>query len=59
MSWEQLGAIAEEIRTRRAIEDATPPVACPLDGEPLEQTTRGLHCKFHGGLIDQDGELRP
>lgn len=49
MGWEQLKAIMDEARATRELEQREPPVACPNDGEPLEQGPRGtLHCKFDG-----------
>ena len=49
ISWEQLKAIMDEARATRELERREPPVACPNDGEPLEQGPRGtLHCKFDG-----------
>lgn len=32
-----------------------PPVACSNDGEPLEDTDRGLHCRFCGRIFDDGG----
>lgn len=53
MSWEQLQSIIESARRDRELDDATAPVACPNDGEPLETGPGGeLHCKFDGWIWD-------
>ena len=36
MSWEQLQAISQENRTNWTREATEPPVACPIDGTPLD-----------------------
>ena len=41
MSWEQLQGILRENRTVKGIEDARPPVACPVDGAILDINPRG------------------
>lgn len=52
MSWEQLLAIYETAADQEAA-DATAPVACPNDGEPLESGPSGeLHCRFDGWIWD-------
>lgn len=48
MSWNQLLDIAQEARQYRDEELAAGPVACPNDGEPLEEVDGVLHCKFDG-----------
>lgn len=53
MGWEQLIDIIAEARDLAAKEEATPPAACPNDGEPLEQGPDGtLHCRFDGWTWD-------
>jgi len=52
MSWEQLGSIYESAREEQASIDSTAPVACPNDGEPLEERDGVLHCKFDGWAWD-------
>lgn len=45
MSWEQLLNIFDQQRQDVEEFERTPPVACPIDGEPLEVGPRGeLHC---------------
>jgi len=41
MSWEQLQAIRQENNITKRIEDAQPPVACPVDGAILDIHPRG------------------
>ena len=49
MSFEQLKAILDTDRAERAALMLRGPVACPNDGEPLEETEEGIrHCKFDG-----------
>ena len=53
MGWEQLKAIYDEGRLIRRAEEQAPPVACPNDGEPLEEGPGGtLHCPFDGWKWD-------
>lgn len=45
MVWEQLTSIQQEAMEYVREERTTPPVACPLDGEPLDAGRNGvLHC---------------
>lgn len=47
MSFEQLRSIIDEDAQRRHLEEVTPPVACPHDGEPLLPAKNGLlYCPF-------------
>jgi len=49
MSWEQLRDILREAADLATEAAASPPVACPHCGEPLETGPNGvLHCKFDG-----------
>jgi hypothetical protein len=48
MSWEQLLGVYREARELRLEEEMRVPVACRYDGTPLEDTDRGLHCKYCG-----------
>lgn len=49
MSWEQLLSIAAEAVEVAAEEATRPPVACPIDGTPLDADPRGrLGCRFCG-----------
>lgn len=49
MGWEQLLDIAREAADLAAQEAASPPVACPQDGEPLLTGPNGvLYCRFCG-----------
>jgi hypothetical protein len=53
MSWEQLIAIAREAADEAAAERSRPPEACPLCGEPLDTSRRGiLFCPFDGWRPD-------
>lgn len=53
MPWEQLQAIYETAAAEQEAADATAPVACPNDGEPLEGGPDGeLHCRFDGWIWD-------
>lgn len=53
MSWEQLAAIQAQARQLAADDAATPPIACPNDGEPLLTDTNGrLRCPFDGWTWD-------
>lgn len=53
MSWEELLAVFRTDAEEQATEDATPPTACPNDGEPLEGGPNGeLHCRFDGWIWD-------
>lgn len=56
MSWEQLASIEEDRRLEVEREKTEPPVACPIDGEPLahDPRTGGLRCKFDGWAWPQD-----
>jgi len=57
MSWEQLGAITREQRAEAERERSQPPVACPIDGEPLDiGKTGNRNCplgnfRWDGGLV--------
>ena len=42
MSWDQLKAITDEAKAVRQKQMSEPPVACPIDGEPLEINSRGV-----------------
>jgi hypothetical protein len=47
MSWAQLIAITQEAKQIRREDDAAEVVACPYDGEPLKENSRGvLRCPF-------------
>lgn len=48
MSWEQYLAIAKEARELANQEAAAQVVACPNDGEPLQDSPRGRYCPFDG-----------
>lgn len=53
MAWEELGAIYATAAAEQDAVDSTPPVACPNDGEPLEEGPNGdLHCRFDGWIWD-------
>lgn len=52
-SWDQLGTILAQAVTEREADDATRPVACPHDGEPLREDLSGnLRCGFDGWVWD-------
>jgi hypothetical protein len=52
-SWYQLGAIFESAVTEREDDDATPPISCPHDGEPLREDPSGaLRCPFDAWVWD-------
>lgn len=46
MAWEQLIDIAREAAEERRAEAAQGPVACPNDGEPLEEHRGVKHCPW-------------
>lgn len=49
MSWHQLLDIYADAAADRQAEAATPPAACPNDGEPLKTgPDGGLYCPFDG-----------
>lgn len=49
MAWEELLSIYKEAEGQWQAERAAPPVACPQDGEPLDQGPDGvLHCQWDG-----------
>jgi hypothetical protein len=52
MSWEELLGIYQSARADREARDSVPPVACPNDGEPLEERDGVVHCKFDGWVWD-------
>jgi hypothetical protein len=53
MAWEQLLSIAREAAEEARAERASPPAACPNDGEPLEAGPDGvLFCPFDGWRPD-------
>lgn len=53
MAWEELLSIQEAASREQVARDSTPPVACPNDGEPLDENRDGvLHCKFDGWTWD-------
>lgn len=53
MAWETLLSIKREAAALAAEQANRPPVACPNDGEPLEQGPGGvLHCRFDGFTWD-------
>jgi hypothetical protein len=55
MSWEQLAAIRRNADEEARRERAARPVACPIDGEPLDQGPDGrLHCPA-GNWTEGDG----
>lgn len=41
MSWEQLKATIDEQREAEREDERTPPVACPIDGEVLDERPDG------------------
>lgn len=52
-SWDQLGSIFAQAVADRETDDATDPVACPNDGEPLREDKNGnLRCPFDGWIWD-------
>lgn len=52
MGWEELGAIEREAKQLAAAERSAPPVACPVDGTPLETGANGaLGCPFCGWKV--------
>ena len=53
MSWAQLVAIRREAMAQYELEQATPPVACPTDGEPLRIGPGGVrYCPYDGFRSD-------
>ncbi len=53
MSWEQLNSIMREAANERDVNLATPPQACPNDGEPLHTAPHGeLYCPADGWVWD-------
>lgn len=49
MAWEQLLSIIQDAQAELDAERATPPIACPNDGEPLRTGPDGqLYCPFDG-----------
>jgi hypothetical protein len=58
MAWEQLLSIRDEAAFYARDERLTPPVACPLDGEPLDAGGRGvLHCPLGNYEWPRDGRI--
>ncbi|HXS17718.1 MAG TPA: hypothetical protein VN764_11045, partial [Polyangiaceae bacterium] len=50
ISWEQLRDI-EQVNGEYARDERQAPVACPNDGEPLEDGPDGeLHCRYDGWI---------
>ena len=58
MSWEQLRAIGQANRLARQAELSRPPLSCPNDGTPLEQSPPGadssLFCPMGDYKYPQD-----
>jgi hypothetical protein len=54
MSWEELNAIMRQAAAEHEQNRATPPQACPNDGEPLDTDPRTgeLRCGFDGWVWD-------
>ncbi len=52
MAWEELLSVIRTDQAERQEDDAAPPVACPNDGEPLDERDGVLHCKFDGWVWD-------
>lgn len=49
MAWEQLISIRDEAMAYKRDELTNAPVACPNDGEPLEEGRNGVrHCPYDG-----------
>lgn len=55
-SWEQLLSIQHERQEILRQARATPPVACPNDGQILERVGSILHCPFDGWQWPRDGD---
>lgn len=51
MSWNQLLSILRQDREERAADEAEPPIACPVHGEPLDSVRGVLHCRV-GHIVD-------
>lgn len=51
--WDELLGILKSAREERAENDAEPPVACPVHGDPLEAARGVLHCPM-GHVVDPD-----
>jgi hypothetical protein len=56
MSWNQLLGILRTAREEAAANEALPPVACPIHGEPLDSARGVLHCPV-GHLVSSDGTI--
>lgn len=53
MAWEELLNEFRADQLERQIDDATPPTACPNDGEPLHESANGeLRCISDGWVWD-------
>lgn len=58
MAWEQLLSIRDEAIAYARDEKTSPPVACPIDGEPLDAGHNGvLHCKWGNYEWPRDGRI--
>lgn len=51
MGWDQLAGILRSAREERLANDALPPTACPVHGEPLDAARGVLHCPV-GHIVD-------
>lgn len=54
--WEALLGIIRTDRAERAADEALPPVACPVHGEPLKSARGVLHCAV-GHFVGQDSTI--
>jgi len=54
--WYQLLSIRREQQEIIRQNQATPPQACPNDGEPLQRIGSVLHCPFDGWQWPRDGD---
>ncbi len=59
MPWQQLANIIEENRRQQAEDARTPPVACPIDGTPLQVNGRGERNCPLGNFQWQTGDRIP
>lgn len=53
--WGSLLSVQHEVHAIAREEAGARIVACPDDGEPLEEARGVLHCRFHGGYYMPDG----
>jgi len=54
MAWETLLATLKERRDDYRTDRATPPTACPNDGQPLDAVGGKLHCPYDGWTWPED-----